>query len=36
MFEKLYTAGEVAEIFGVRSHKKIRVVEVVESAIRDY
>jgi hypothetical protein len=35
MFEKLCTAGEVAEIFGARSHKKIRVVEVVESAIGD-
>jgi hypothetical protein len=35
MFVKLYMAGEVAEIFGVRSHKKIRVVEVVENALRD-
>jgi len=35
MFVKLYMAGEVAEIFGVRSHKEIRVVEVVEGAIGD-
>jgi hypothetical protein len=35
MPEKLYMAGEVVEIFGVRSHKKIRVVEVVEGVIGD-
>jgi hypothetical protein len=35
MFVKLYMAGEVVEIFGVRSHKKMKVVEVVESAIGD-
>jgi hypothetical protein len=35
MFVKLCTAGEGAEIFGVRSHKKLRVVEVVEGVIGD-
>jgi hypothetical protein len=35
MFEKLYTAGEVTKIFRARSHKKVKVVEAVESAIRD-
>jgi hypothetical protein len=35
MPEKLYMAGEVVEIFGVRSHKKMKVVEAVENALRD-
>jgi hypothetical protein len=35
MFVKLYMAGEVVEILGARSHKKLRVVEVVEGAIGD-
>jgi hypothetical protein len=35
MPEKLYTADEVVKIFGVRSHKKMKVVEAVENALRD-
>jgi hypothetical protein len=35
MPEKLYTTGEVAKIFGVRSHKKRSVVEAVENVLRD-
>jgi hypothetical protein len=35
MPEKLYTTGEVAKIFGAGRHKKSRVVEAVEDAIRD-